>query len=127
MTLRMSDFQSQPALMKLAGRNANQRQTGRLPQESLASSLGPVLDFSAGGMRVCVRRVPKGTIDIELIGLGGRATVKAEVIWTRRVGLFKRMVGLRFLNVDPATQATLNRMSSENRSRRLLASHRQAA
>lgn len=118
----MAHERTDPALLRLAARGVNQRQTGRLPQESLACSLGPVLDFSAGGMRVKTRRVPKGRFEVELFGLGGRITVPAEVIWTKRCGLFSRIVGVRFVNLDPGMLVTLKRMSSENRSRRLLAS-----
>ncbi|MCH7797045.1 MAG: PilZ domain-containing protein [Planctomycetes bacterium] len=96
------------------------RAHGRLQQELLQSSLGPVLNLSMGGMRVRSNKPAKGTIDVELLDLESPVTVRAEVMWTRRIGFRKYEVGLNFPHVPPDIAKQLTRVSLNHRLRRLL-------
>ncbi len=51
-------------LSRFLGSRDGRRIPGRLPQEQLVSDLGPVLDLSAGGMRVLCTRPRLGRIDV---------------------------------------------------------------
>lgn len=93
---------------------------GRLPQELLQSSLGPVLDLSMGGMRVQCAKAPKGWVDVELLDLEGHVTVRAEVMWVRKLGFRKYEVGLNFPHVPADVAKQLTRVSLNHRLRRLL-------
>ncbi len=96
------------------------RAHGRLPQELLQSSVGPVLDLSMGGMRVHCKKPPKGSIDVELLDVEGPVTVHAEVMWVRRLGFRKYDVGLNFPHVPSDVAKQLTRVSLNHRLRRLL-------
>ena len=96
------------------------RAHGRLPQELLQSSLGPVLDLSMGGMRVHSSRAPKGEVDVELLDIEQPVTIRAEVMWTRKLGFRKYEVGLNFPHVAPDVAKQLTRVSLNHRLRRLL-------
>ena len=96
------------------------RAHGRLSQELLQSSLGPVLDLSIGGMRVHCTRAPKGQIDVILQDLEAPVTVRADVMWTRRIRFRRYEVGLAFPHVPPDVAKQLTRVSLNHRLRRLL-------
>ncbi len=96
------------------------RAHGRLPQELLQSSLGPVLDLSIGGMRVQSVKAPKGTIDVELLDFEGPVAVRADVMWVRKLGFRKYEVGLNFPHVPAEVAKQLTRVSLNHRLRRLL-------
>ena len=94
------------------------RASGRLRQEALACNLGAVLDLSRGGMRVQCNRPPKGEIDVELMGSEGKLRLRADVVWSRRVGLRKYEVGLNFLRLPAEMIKQLTRISLNHRVRR---------
>ncbi|MCZ6612353.1 MAG: PilZ domain-containing protein [Planctomycetota bacterium] len=94
------------------------RASGRLRQEALDCNLGAVLDLSLGGMRVRCNRPPKGEIDVELMGSEVKLTLRAQVVWTRRVGFRKYEVGLNFLRLPAETSKQLTRISLNHRVRR---------
>jgi len=96
------------------------RAHGRLPQELLQSSVGPVLDLSMGGMRVHCAKPPKGSVAVELLDLEGPVTINAEVMWVRKLGFRKYEVGLGFPHVPPDVAKQLTRVSMNHRLRRLL-------
>ncbi len=99
----------------------DRRAHGRLPQELLQSSLGPVLDLSMGGMRVRSARVPKSDeLQVELLDVEEPLTLPARVMWTRRLGFRKHEIGLRFRNIRPQLARQLTRISLNHRLRRLL-------
>jgi hypothetical protein len=100
--------------------SASKRRFGRLPQDTLVSNLGTVLDISAGGMRVLCRKVPRGRLEVKLLEneLPGRLT--GEVAWSRRVGLFKYEVGVRFDNMSPEIAQRLTAIAGANRLRRVM-------
>ena len=80
---------------------------------AVKSSLGKVLDLSAGGARVrCDARPavkPQDATPLELSLMGGGETVNARVCWVKRCGLLKGHweVGLKFIAVPPAQQRRL--------------------
>ncbi len=100
----------------------DRREHGRLPQELLQSSLGPVYNLSMGGMRVRCSKPPKGKseIEVELLDLEEPVRLRAVVMWVRRLGFRKFDVGLGFPNVPAATAKQLTRISLNHRLRRLL-------
>ena len=102
------------------GRNATRRRTGRLPQESLVSNLGPVLDISIGGMRVISRSPLRGTVTVQFGAYSLPERLDATVTWSKRTGLFSREVGLRFENVSPRLCAVLTQIASLHRYRRAI-------
>ena len=81
------------------------------------SSLGPVLDLSAGGMRVLSRKPRSRDIDVKLVGADVSLTVRAQVAWSQRLGFRRHEVGLTFLDVDEATALLLSRISNVHRAR----------
>ena len=109
-------------LPKLNGDRPEQhrRRTGRLPQESLVSNLGMVLDISVGGMRVLCRKVPTGKIDVQLVGYDLPGTLSATPAWSKKVGFFKSEVGLRFEEVTPEMALYLTRIAATHRFRRVI-------
>ncbi len=98
----------------------DRRAHGRLPQELLQCSLGPVLDLSMGGMRIHCSRAPKGEVDVELLDLEHPVSIRAEVMWARKIGFRKYEVGLNFPHVGPEVAKQLTRVSLNHRLRRLL-------
>ncbi|MHC4430025.1 MAG: histidine kinase dimerization/phospho-acceptor domain-containing protein [Planctomycetota bacterium] len=100
----------------------DRRAHGRLPQELLQSSLGPVLDLSLGGMRVRSARPLKGELDVVLMDLEEPVTLRAVTMWTRRLGFRKHEIGLSFLKMPPEVAKQLTRISLNHRLRRILES-----
>ncbi|MEM7230127.1 MAG: PilZ domain-containing protein [Planctomycetota bacterium] len=96
------------------------RHSGRLPQEGLMSNLGPVLDLSSSGMRVEARRTPEREVEVCLYNDGEGVRVKGEIIWSKRSGLLKRELGVRFVDVTPEVSAVLTRIAAANRFRRAM-------
>jgi len=107
-------------LLRIPKPDANRRAQGRLPQELLQSNLGPVLDLSMGGMRVRCGRAPKGEVDVDLMGLVEPIRLRAEVMWSRRQGLLKFEVGLKFIDIAPDVARQLTELSLNHSLRRLL-------
>jgi len=92
------------------------RHRGRFARPPFHCSLGAVEDVSSTGMRL---RIKKGqgirvgqTIQITLDNepSAGLATVK--VVWVKKAGLFRQLVGLEFVDVSPgAREAILSALS----------------
>lgn len=96
------------------------RRFGRLPQETLMSNIGLVLDLSAGGMRVLCRRTPPERIRISLRGHNLPGPLNGVITWSRRVGLFRHEVGVRFEDISSETKQALADISAVHRLRRVL-------
>jgi hypothetical protein len=113
------DMQFNPhlGLTRFIGRREGRRVPGRLPQELLMCDLGPVIDLSAGGMRVLSTRPRVGTLDVRLDGAEVSLTLRAKVVWARRLGFRRHEIGLSFLEVDEDTARILSRISSAHRAR----------
>jgi len=91
------------------------RKFGRFIQQRLICNLGEVLDLSAGGMAVRCRHVPEGEFTIQIAGYSLPETLRARMIWWRKTGLFKRDVGVQFIDVSPAMAKCLCAIASANR------------
>src|SRR5688572_23729885 len=100
---------------KVAG--PGRRRTGRLQQEMLSCNIGDVLDISAGGMRVLSRQNVPERIQVFLNGYQLPGKLIAELAWTKKVGLRKLEVGLRFVDVSPEVAQTLTAIAASNRFR----------
>jgi signal transduction histidine kinase len=98
----------------------DRRAHGRLPQELLQCSLGPVLDLSMGGMRIQCSKALRGRLEVELHDIEGPVKIQAQVMWTRRLRFRKYEVGLLFPHVAPDVAKELTRVSLNHRLRRLL-------
>lgn len=98
----------------------NRRRAGRFELEDVTCDLGPVLDLSAGGMRIRCRHVPDGIFPVRVKGLGGEVVVKAQVAWVKRESLFKREVGLQFVEVTPDMARSLSQMAMSSRRQRTM-------
>lgn len=96
------------------------RRYGRLLQETLSCNYGAVLDLSATGMRtITIRPLLSNEMTVKIRGLSNELiTVRCEVVWRKRRGLFKREIGLRFIDLDEHTAARLAALSRDNRLRR---------
>ena len=112
-------FDPQAGVTRPISNAATRRQRGRIEQESLMSNLGPVLDVSASGVRILARRVPKGEVSVQLIGLGGRFELRGRVIWSHRIGLRKHEIGIEFDDITPEMSRHLTRLATDNRLRRV--------
>jgi hypothetical protein len=93
------------------------RRTGRLCQHTLSCNLGRVLDISAGGMRIITRKVPRGFVDVHLVGHPLPGSLKAVRQWSRRLGWFRHEVGLRFETVTPDVAQRLSAIACSCRLR----------
>jgi hypothetical protein len=71
-------------------------------------------------MRVHCNRAPKGRIEVQLLDLENPFTVKADVMWTRRIRFRRYEVGLAFPHVPADVAKQLTRVSLNHRLRRLL-------
>ena len=112
-------FDPQAGITRLVKPDSARRKQGRLEQESLISNLGPVMDLSAGGMRIIARKLPKTEEEIELRGLGDSISLKAHTVWSRKIGLMKFEVGMVFLNVTPEIAKKLTNLAMNNRIRKV--------
>lgn len=82
--------------------SAEHRRAGRLRTELLKCSLGTVVDMSATGMRVRVRRgsPPKWTTKtIKLTSIDGKDRVRVRLVWVRQHGDRCFELGLHFEQV----------------------------
>lgn len=96
------------------------RRFGRLPQEVLTSNIGVVLDLSAGGMRVLARRLPAQRVAITLRGYSLPGPLIAEAQWSRRIGMFRHEIGLRFPDPPANVTQVLTQIAATHRLRRVM-------
>jgi len=91
---------------------AERRRHGRFRQDGLQSSLGPVLDISASGIRLMSRRRVNGVIEVVLKSESGlELKVSGRVVWCRREGFRRHLVGLELVELSSAKQRLLTRIS----------------
>jgi len=92
----------------------DRRQHQRVQVPALASPFGEVVDLSLGGMKVFHKGGKKlavgDRVDATLDHAVARAKVAAEVVWVEEVGLRRRLIGCRFLDLSPDSQASLERL-----------------
>ncbi len=111
------EFNPHLGLSRFIGRREGRRVPGRTPQELLYCNLGPVLDLSAGGMRVLSTKRWAGNLDVELLGADVSLTLRAKVAWAHRLGFRRHEIGLSFVDVDEDVSTILSRISSQHRAR----------
>jgi hypothetical protein len=87
------------------------RRAGRLSTTGLTCSVGKVINISRDGMLVQARTAPQGIISVEITDRNTTLYVTAEVVWTKRVGLFKKQMGLRFIDVPSDVASKLTRIA----------------
>lgn len=91
--------------------NLDRRDRGRFRCELLRSSLGTVEDISSTGVRVrgfgIFGRKPGSEVLFVLETYDGPIEFRANVIWDRPTGLFRRERGLRFVGMSEETKARL--------------------
>jgi len=112
-------FNPTVGVSRLAGPREGRRVPGRTTQEQLGSSLGPVLDLSAGGMRVLATRPPPAEESLVVRLLSGTVCLDlpCRVAWSRRLGFRRHEVGLTFTDLDGDVVRMLSRISLDHRAR----------
>lgn len=89
---------------------SNNRRHGRLRCDGMKCSIGVVLDVSASGLRLrCGRGAPDpgDTVELYLVGSDRCVKFRAKCVWTRRAGLFRREVGLEYLDMTDDMRRSL--------------------
>lgn len=110
-------FHPQLSLSRFIGPRDGRRVPARLPQDSLECDLGPVLDLSAGGMRVLATRPVNGEIRVSLRGDHLDLKIRCSVAWIRKLGFRRHEIGLTFLDVDGEVSTILSRIATDHRAR----------
>lgn len=92
------------------------RSRGRMRCNNVETTLGPVLDFSATGMRVLskrrVRHETEGEpIQIGLISAFEMVRLKVVVRWSRKLGWRRHEVGLEFVDVFDEVRTVLSEIA----------------
>ena len=100
------------------------RAHGRRRVMSLYCNLGKVLDLSRGGIRVESKRPVQGECEVIINSIEkSPVTLRAEVAWSKRTGLFKHQTGLHFIDVDAETARRLAMISTLHKYCEILDAH----
>ncbi len=91
------------------------RRAVRVNVRQLKCNLGRVRDISSRGARLLSRRKLRGWHVMRLFDRDGDVHVDVEVRWSRRLGLFKHEIGLKFLRVPPDIATKLTTLIFKNR------------
>lgn len=103
-----------------AATSLERRTRGRVLQQGVVCSLGIVLDLSAGGMRILSTRSYQGVLEVNVRTEYDQVIVQGEIMWSRRAGFRRHLVGLQFLNMQGETREQLARIASSHRMHRVL-------
>lgn len=99
----------------LEAEQANARKHGRLKCELVSSTLGEVVDISGSGMRVRSPGKPPirtgQQFDLTVSGLGEQIHLPVKCVWIRRIGLFKREIGLAYGELPDETRSRLSKLA----------------
>ena len=98
-----------PANSNLRGDSGSQRAKrahNRRPQSKLTCNFGPILDLSAGGMRVIAKKPLAGVVVVHLQGPGIDQDLKATVAWAKKISFRTYEIGFKFIH-PPATRAVM--------------------
>ena len=87
---------------------AERRNFGRFRADRLGCNLGRPMDLSGGGMRIRTTRRMSGLVDVKLWTANQQATVKAKIVWTRRIGFRRYELGLEFRDLTPGIRQDLS-------------------
>ena len=93
------------------------RKAGRFSTSDLTCSVGKVIDLCRDGMRVLARSTPTGEFGVQIEDRNTTVYVNAEVVWSKRAGLFRKEFGLRFVDVPSDVVAKIA-MIAQARSRK---------
>ncbi len=93
------------------------RQYGRVGLDSVKSSLGRVLDLSAGGMRVgCHRAATTDTaVSFTLHADDDSIALQGTIAWVRKLGFMRFEMGVQFTDLTPEISQVITRMAIDNR------------
>jgi hypothetical protein len=93
----------------------DRRTRGRVRQQGVMSNVGVVIDLSGGGVRILSTHALEGELDLSITCDTDSVSMKAQVVWSKRVGFRRHVVGLRFLNLDEAALRTVSRIAANHR------------
>jgi len=89
----------------------NTRRFARVRLHMVRCSLGDLRDLSQAGARVITRglrsRAQGEFVELLVQGVDGEIRLRAEVVRTRRLGLFRHELGLSFKELSPEIRAAL--------------------
>lgn len=81
----------------------DRRDCGRLRIEQLTCELGHVVNLSGSGMRVLAKTSAIDqvgeTLDLTLSGIAQSTDVKCKIVWSKRTGFRKHLVGFTFVDL----------------------------
>ena len=101
-------FELPPQLTK---QDKNSRKTGRVRCQWTHCDLGEILDLSLSGMRVGCRKKPAAEVGAPLSviidGQDDKFDVSGKVVWKKKDGLFRWMIGVEFDELSPAARKGL--------------------
>jgi hypothetical protein len=87
------------------------RRRGRFHRPPATTSLGPVVDLSATGMRIANRGGPKvkedQRIKLNVQSEHQNITLDVRVAWVKRSGLRETLIGLEFVDLSQENQKAL--------------------
>lgn len=99
-----------PPIPEVYGGN-NARRHGRVQCRLVACSTGEVMDLSASGARLRWDRPFRGHIGdrirFEISGVDRPVQVTARIVWARKVGWRRYVMGVEFQNLSPDDRAQL--------------------
>lgn len=106
------------------------RKFGRVVCQFVGTSLGEVLDMSAGGMRVTTVGSKDPQVDdvvkVELVGISGVVQVRCRIAWVKNasqrrswtdklrnlVGATRSEVGLEFVDLTPESRTVISEIGA---------------
>ena len=113
-------FAPKATMLRVIGRRNGRRVRGRLPQAGLYCNLGPVVDLSAGGIRVLTKRPHHGELTVCVDGFDMSLRLQANIVWCKHHGLRCYEMGLEFLYVAEEMGRVLSRISQMHRKQRAI-------
>ncbi len=97
---------------QLTATQKNARRAGRVRCQWTLCNLGDVLDVSSTGMRVNCRRKPAAPVGSKVAavieGHDGPFDVSGKLVWKKKSGFFRWMIGVEFDELTPAAKKGLS-------------------
>lgn len=94
---------------------SERRRHGRVRCEAVESSRGPVIEASAGGLRLRTRSFrglePGSAVGMVVRAFGDPFSINVRVVWSRRTGLLTHEVGVEFVEVTPPLRQALSQIA----------------
>jgi hypothetical protein len=95
-------------------RPENHRRHGRLHTQNTECSIGYIEDISCSGMRISTKQKIKPsnkTIGLRLETLDGPTTLPCRVVWSRRSGIRKWLVGVEYTAMSLSQRNMLSQLA----------------